>query len=299
MDKDLIIAGASNYDWNKLKYWVNSIKKSGFTGDVVICATNITKETIEKLSEQNVSVYAYGKDDGNGGFSGVTKLAPHVERFFYIWNFLSQYSGNYNNVIVTDARDVVFQTNPSDYLRENLKITNTLICSSEGLLYKDEPWGDKNMLETFGPFFHQIFREEMIYNVGTIAGASEEVTALMLMIFQLSTNRATPIVDQAVFNFIINQIPYKSEVQKTNNEDGWAIQLGTSRKAVEAGFGEIGQRAKDNPELLKEYDSVYRDVHPVINDHIVSTPGGKKYCIVHQWDRVPELKDKFEEIYGD
>ena len=27
MVKDLIIGGASNYDWDQLKYWVNSIKQ--------------------------------------------------------------------------------------------------------------------------------------------------------------------------------------------------------------------------------------------------------------------------------
>ena len=32
MKKDLIIGGASGYTWDQLKFWVNSIKKSGFTG---------------------------------------------------------------------------------------------------------------------------------------------------------------------------------------------------------------------------------------------------------------------------
>ena len=41
--KDLIIGGASNYTWDQLKYWVNSIKLSGFKGDIVLVATNIKK----------------------------------------------------------------------------------------------------------------------------------------------------------------------------------------------------------------------------------------------------------------
>ena len=32
MGKDLIIGGASNYGWNELKYWINSIQRSGFAG---------------------------------------------------------------------------------------------------------------------------------------------------------------------------------------------------------------------------------------------------------------------------
>ena len=41
MAKDLIIGGASNYNWDQLKYWVNSIKQTGFEGDIVLAATNM------------------------------------------------------------------------------------------------------------------------------------------------------------------------------------------------------------------------------------------------------------------
>jgi hypothetical protein len=54
MGKDLIIGGASGYTWDQLKYWVNSIQLSGFAGDVVLVATNITKETIDKLTSKGV-----------------------------------------------------------------------------------------------------------------------------------------------------------------------------------------------------------------------------------------------------
>ena len=45
MAKDLIIGGASGYNWDQLKYWVNSINKTGFKGDVVIVATKDRKST--------------------------------------------------------------------------------------------------------------------------------------------------------------------------------------------------------------------------------------------------------------
>jgi len=83
--KDVIIGGASNYDWKKLQYWVKSIKQSGFTGDIVICATNISGETVRKLREYDVTINAYGKPTEDGGFEYDSKTAPHVERFIYIW----------------------------------------------------------------------------------------------------------------------------------------------------------------------------------------------------------------------
>ena len=51
--KDIIIGGASNYSWNHLKYWINSIAKSGFTGDVN------TTEGKEALQEFALDMAAY------------------------------------------------------------------------------------------------------------------------------------------------------------------------------------------------------------------------------------------------
>jgi len=289
--KDIIIGGASNYSWEHLKYWVNSIAKSGFTGDVILIATNITKETIDKLSERGVKVSLYGKRQEDGSFKADSKGAPHVERFFYIWNTLNQLDKNeYRYVITTDTRDVVFGKNPSDWLRANLK-HKMLVCSSEGLKYEDEPWGNQNLLETFGPFFHNILKGNIIYNVGTIAGEFDYVKDLLLMIFQMSINRPIPIVDQAVFNFLIQQEPYKDVIHKAANKDRWAVQLGTSLAAVKSGHGDIGKICQQNPTELISYQMKYTDDQPDVDN--------LDFTIIHQYDRVNGLKDKIEKLYGD
>lgn len=289
MEKDLIIGGASNYSWNELKYWVNSIRKSGFTGDVVLIATNISKETIDKLTSQGVILSLYGKITDDRGFTAHSNGAPHVERFFYIHNYLNTTKEKYRYVITTDTRDVVFKRNPSFWLENNL--TNKIVCSSEGLKYKDEPWGNQNLLQAFGPFFHNTLKEELIYNVGTIAGKFEYVKDLLLMIFQMSINRPIPIVDQAVFNFLINQQPYKDVVLKTSNKDAWAVQLGTSIHAIKSGKGDLGMMCSQNPTELITYQMKYTDEQPNIDD-LDST-------IIHQYDRVNGFKEKIEDLYGD
>lgn len=297
--KDIIVGGASNYTWDDLKYWVNSIRKSGFDGDVAIVGTNMSKETIDKLTQNGVILSLYGKQDEHGNIIAPTNNAPHVERFFYIWNFLKNLDPkDYMHIITTDTRDVVFQSNPTDFLYDRV-LGHFLVCSSEGLRYKNEPWGNKNLHDTFGPFFHNMLKESMIYNVGTIAGHFEFVRDLMLMIFQMSVNRPIPIVDQAVFNFIINTQPYYMDTVFTTNNDGWAIQLGTTLEAVKAGRGDLGIIFNDDP---SKYEALYEDKQPVIReDGVVVTPAesAEPYVIVHQYDRVPALKKKIEELYGD
>lgn len=300
MAKDLIIGGASGYDWSKLKCWVNSIKKSGFRGDIMVVATNITAETIQKLVEEKVLVSAYGQRDENGNFKQHSNGAPHVERFFYMWNVLNEVKENYVHVITTDTRDVIFQTNPSTWLNSYMTVGKTVVCSSEGLRYKNEPWGNQNLHDTFGPYFHNIFKENMIYNVGTIAGKFEYVRDLLLMIFQMSINRPIPIVDQAVFNYLVSQQPFSNKFLKTSNRDAWAAQLGVTKEAIKSGSGDIGLRAKADPAFMDQYFEMYEDIQPFITeDGIVKvSEDGPEFCIVHQYDRIPSLNEQIVKRYS-
>lgn len=300
MGKDLIIGGASNYGWNELKYWVNSIQRSGFDGDIVLVATNITKDTIDKLVEKGVKLSIYGKQDENGNFTAHSNGAPHVERFFYIWNFLRELGDDYDYVITTDTRDVVFQYNPTEWIDENISGGyDGLIASSEGLKYEDEPWGSNNLREAFGPFFHNIYKDALIHNVGTIAGEMAYVRDLMFMIFQMSINRPISIVDQAVYNVLLQQKPLREYVKFTTNENAWAIQLGTTAEAVKAGFGDIGMSVAQNPSNMILYHSKYQDEQPTLSeDGLVVNQNGHKFVIVHQYDRT-SWKQKIMEKYDD
>lgn len=292
MSKDLVIGGASNYDWDQLKFWINSIKRSGFEGDIAIVGTNMKKATIDKLASEGIILNLYGQLNADGDMVAPSNNAPHVERFFYLWNFLETTSEEYDNVITTDVRDVIFQKNPSKWFEDRFCF---LYVSSEGMRYKNEPWNNQNMLESFGPYFHNMLKENLIYNVGVLAGEFHTIKGLLSFIFHLSVNRPIPIVDQAVFNFIINQAPFKYDTEFTNNEDGWAIQLATTLGAVKSGKGDIGMMFKQDP---SKYQALYEDVQPDIVDGIVKTPAGEPYFIVHQYDRVDGLREQIERIYG-
>lgn len=302
--KDLIIGAASNYGWNDVKYWVNSIRASGFTGDVALVGTNIKKEDIDLFTESGIILSLYGERNERGDvLPPKNGLPPHVERFFYLWKFLNETKEKYRFVITTDTRDVVFQTNPSKWLDGE---KHGLVASSEGMKYKDEPWGNKNLLETFGPYFHASLKENNIYNVGVIVGKHPVMTSLMLLIFQLSVNRPIPIVDQAVYNFIINTPIFQDDTLFTTNEDGWAIQLGTTEKAVASGAGDLGQYVAGLPSRMIEYKMLYNDRQPVIEKGEVGMTADSKdgkvlvpFVVVHQYDRIPELKKLIEEKYGD
>lgn len=290
--KDLIIGLSDGYAWDKIKYWVNSIRRCGFTGDATLIALNCDKATLAKLGENDINVLM-SDVDAQGNAVHHSELPVIVERFFHVSNALSELSQETRPryVIATDVRDVVFQTDPSrslDQLIRDAWSSNggppDLIAASEGLTYKDEPWGNRNFYQTFGPHLHDIHKEHTIYNAGTIAGTYAGVKDLAMVIFQMSLNRPIRNPDQAAYNFLLQQSPYRATTLFADpDKSAWACQGGTLMDPT--------KMAAFRPKLLC--------AEPLFDaeDNCVLTSRGQKYCIFHQWDRTP-FKDEIMRKYA-
>jgi hypothetical protein len=127
--KDLIIGCTTNYDWSKLKYWVNSINQSGFEGDKVMIAFNISYETVEKLTKAGFQVIIPGtNNEEKRCYEYQSSLPVHVERFIHIYNYLDSHD-NYRFVITTDVKDVVFQKDPTKFLGVELPGSKLMFAS--------------------------------------------------------------------------------------------------------------------------------------------------------------------------
>jgi hypothetical protein len=246
-------------------------------------AFNISFATIEKLTQAGFQVVLPGKkDDDNAMFKHESNLPIHVERFIHIYNYLQTHD-DYRYVITTDVKDVIFQHNPSEAIDQELGARQLYLFASESMYYKDEPWGNQNLIETFGPFFHNIFKENEIYNVGVLAGRGHAMQDLAAMIFAMSVNRPIPIVDQSTFNFMISQEPYLSTARYCKSEDGWACQLGTTA----------------DPSKIQQFKPLLLEASPKMIAGNVTTSKGKDFTIVHQYDRIPEWRKIIEEKYND
>jgi len=292
MTRDVIIGACTNYSWDHIKYWVNSINKSGFDGIKIVVAFTIHKATVDKLIEAGFSVIIVGKEspDKLMYIHQETRVPIHVERFFHIWHTLNMIDEPIRYVVTTDMKDVVFQANPIFVMRHILDLDDHnlgIVAAGECLKYKDEAWGRDNFERCFGPFFYETFKENEIYNVGTIAGRFQNVKDLCLQIFQMSLNRPIPIVDQAVFNFLLYNEPYKSTTLFTKPEDGWSTQAGTTA----------------DPRKIEEFriNHLHPNCEPILNEFGIVFPGEDDDCpitIVHQWDRVPAWAGYIEATYG-
>jgi hypothetical protein len=277
--KDLIIGASTGYTWDTLKYWVNSINQSGFEGDKVLVLMNCDRETTMKVADAGFTIIGFEQDEQGNLVYKHESIPVHVERFIHIYEHLCR--TDYRYVITTDVKDVIFQKNPIKFIEENIGDKN-LMFASESILYKDEAWGNQNLLETYGKYIYDKFKDNEIYNVGVLAGKGSAMRDLCINIFTAAINRPIPICDQSTFNFMISQHPYTDTSKYMKSEDGWACQLGTT--------GDPSKIEQFKPHLLEKT--------PIFEDGKVWTSHGHEFTIVHQYDRVPEWRKVIEKTYG-
>jgi hypothetical protein len=268
--KDLIIGAFTNYNYNQLKPWVESIDDCGFTGDKVMVVGNSSQETRDELIKRNFILVDMPQ----------SKIPVYVLRFLSIYEYLRNNWSKYRYVVTTDVKDVYFQTNPMEWLENNL-VDKKLVAGSEGMAYKDEPWGNENLFQTYGQYVYEIFKNNEIYNVGTLGGESEYIKDLVFNIFTNATNRPIPIVDQAVYNVLIQTQPYKNSILFAKQYDGWACQAGTTV----------------DPSKIDKFRPFLLEAGPRFVNGQVLTSTGKPFSIVHQYDRVPKWRKYIQQKY--
>ena len=272
--KDLIIGGCTNYGINELKPWVLSVNECMPEAEKVMCVGKADKETKDWLVENNFKIVDMPS----------AQIPIHVLRFLAIYEYLRKNWEQYRYVVTTDVKDVFFQYSPFKWMKDFLLDLGAyeLVAGSEGLKYKDESWGNENLMQAYGPYVHEIFKDNTIYNVGVLGGGAEYMKDLVFNIFTNAINRPIPICDQAVFNVLINTQPYKDKIYLAQNKHAWACQAGT--------MVDPSKIAQFRPYLLEE--------EPMFDNGVVWTADREMYCIVHQYDRVPEWKKFVEQKYG-
>jgi hypothetical protein len=281
--RDMIISAVSEYGYDKLKYWVNSIKMSGFKGEIGVIAFNIKDVTIDKLRSEGVEVYltTNKRNTNNTGFlfaDGLTYQVPMLRHYFY-WAVLSQLK-DVRYVISTDISDVVFQSNPSDWLEENLG-DKKLNYGCESLKYKNEPWGNENVGHCF-PHLYQHMKDRPIYNAGSMAGEYTTFKDFSLAVSLAINNIQNPTPDQAGVNVMLSLEPYNSITKFNDHDTNWACECGTTV----------------DPNKIDSFRPHLLSPEPIFDGEYAYTSKGEKYVMVHQYNRVPEWKEKIERKYG-
>ncbi len=277
-ERDLVIGAVGNYGWDQVQLWSNSLRRSGYAGKKMLVIYTGTKAFIDRANAEGFFVVTFARDPaGNAVYP--RKHIVVVDRFHDIWalgdhpSFKSLGFADSRYVIATDVRDVVFQSNPSVWLTKHA--THPIIVGSEAIRLRDEDWGRENMISSFGRDVYETVKDNIVYNAGTLAGRWSALKDLFLQIYLMSRFNPVHNPDQAALNILLRSTPYQPLVQFNTLADGWCANIGAA-----------ADPAKPHYEpLLVEQGAINIDREV----GIVRTKSGDAYCLLHQYDRNPEL----------
>ncbi|MET9025782.1 hypothetical protein ABZW96_09165 [Nocardia sp. NPDC004168] len=261
--KDIVIGAAAGYEWPDVEPWARSLVASGFAGvgAVIVYDRDDRGDAIAENLEA-LGLYAVRMPPPDSVYNG---------RFQDIAQVLRMFAPSLRFAVVTDVRDVYFQSDPITWLETHLR--RPFLAVSEGLRYSDEKWNRDNLQRSF-PAHVQRLWSKPVCNVGVLAGEAGVMADLCLAISLVAASSGVSIADQSGYNLLLDMEPYRSAMQFVPSEDGFACQAGT--------FADPGKIGTLRPFLLEPEPSLVGDS--------VRTSTGMLYPIVHQYDRVPEWR---------
>lgn len=280
-----------------MQYFFSSLKNIGFAGDVVILVSDqIDPESKKTLIEQGI-VLIYVKEKAlqftkkyansrlwkihylfhkflftmlNSGTNRIGRLGRYVKRFHLIsgsrycfyYDYLQANREKYHYVLLTDVRDVIFQSDPFIGLNQ----TELLNFYEEGTTIGKSFYTSYWIKHAFGTKAFDAIKEKMSICSGTTIGTVERIMHyLENMIFAQAriTAGLTGLggFDQGVHNYLIYN-DYFPGSRLTANADAEVATLGESTSIWFNNEMELVNREK------------------------------KVIPVVHQFDRFPEMKLK-------
>ena len=284
--ENLVIGVIKDYDFTHVEPWVNSLRMTGYKGDVLVIDASEQEnvklnETLTLLGVHYISM----KASGSANFM--------VKRFILLYYVLSlEPFRKAKNLCVTDVRDVIFQADPTNFMR-----TRGINVETEGLTYECEPWSRANFQEVLGEIPWNKHRNRWIKCAGVIGGQTEILKDLFFTIYTMSLGlqqypKGGGGPDQSVMNMILGMDVW---MDKTNFLQGDVLHAGTCLDAVLSGSGEIGHQYLNSFDKNKFIEDFKRDSgqYPakLIDGKIINTQTNKPFTIVHQYDRVNEWRD--------
>lgn len=261
----IILGCITKYSPEDIKPYVESIDQSGFLGKKVMLVYDVPQQTIDYLKSKGWELY--------GG-----ELQQHIilQRFRDVYKLLDNYLDE--TIIWTDVKDVIFQQDPTKWIESNMN--KEIMAFSESIKLKDDPWAVVNSGTSF-PMEWEWLQNKTSYCAGTIVGKGFALKDLFIEIYRwsMTSSNQGQLSDQAAYNVLINLNHFKENVQFVNQEDGFVTQLGTV--------------------LIKkeEFKNVLLEPTPIYSEGKIYTQDGNEFCLIHQYDRDPKLKNEFYQKY--
>ncbi len=190
-------------------------------------------------------------------------IHPICSRHFLGHDYLAA-NPNYRCVLLSDSRDVVFQGNPFD--RVDPQVLNVFM-QDPTLKYGQKNLDTEWFKDVFGAKLLQRMEGKQTLCCGTTMGSAAVILKYLSLMEQEILRRPFYVVDQAVHNKLVHLDLPKESVKIHPNTSGLVLTLGETTDGI---YDVVDQQARVNGEVVP---------------------------VVHQYDRIPNLKAMLENLY--
>ena len=275
-----IISWASGHDFCRLpefNVFLQSIRRCGFLGDVILFSHDLDAKMRHRFKSMGYDVIEVNPD------------RIHVvvrDRFLILYEWLVDHGWKYNNIIMTDSKDVLFQRDPVEYINKAAtarKLTQptwitgdayVMLCS-EGEEHCRSSWNSINQvrLQQNVAEFEQNFVHRPIINSGFIIGTPEELKNLSILLWTNSIRTLDYLSEQATLNYLYFYLEKDARYELYTPQD---CPLCITGEGIKEGW---------------------LDSKPIFKDGQLYYPkSDEPFYVFHQWDRT-EYRDAILEQF--
>ena len=258
--KNLVLGIAKGYSWDMLEPFVTSFEKNCRSAELILFVDDISAFTRERLIQSGVLLKTFPNEIKSG--------IPNNTRWKIFSDFLEIHGDTYEQIFITDTRDVIFQ---GDVFAAFENLPNYLGLATEA----DDIRGSKTnervnydwLIDCFGEGEANKLLDRKIICCGTVIGTSNEMKIFCRELWKILEYKTTNIFDQAITNYLAynNLLPIENLLEID----------------VE---GEI-------------FTMALADEFSVHDENILR--GGKIPAVIHQYNRHDDLINLVDEIYHD
>jgi len=256
---NLIIGSIYHLTFEQIYPFAKSLFASGYTGKIVLFCLDVSARTKVNLSKM-----------GRYSFIDLKKLPMHVNnsRFFHYREFLQE-KNDYDYVLLTDVRDVIFQKNPFSFEKND----SLYVSLEDRTLIGTCPINKKWVIDFYNEEIFSKMQDHRISCAGTIIGKSSRIyrhiDAICKELDKIGEKDKSLLIgagpDQAAHNIIIRLMP-EEPVVYFDNLSGPMMTVG---------------------------NTYFNDISFI--DKVISNQSGV-VNIIHQYDRIPELVELFKKF---
>ncbi len=289
MKKNLVLGTIKGYDFEVLRPFLATLKKAGYEGDTVFFYSQIDPKTLETLREWGVILVpfmttppymegAWARHNEWTTNAHWQNTAVHSLRYLLAYCYLKEFGDRYENVLLSDTRDVIFQKDPFDFSPQD-----KLYCFTEheGSVIADSSINAMWIEKGFGKEVSDELASKPIICSGVTVGSAARVLEYLSIFVKTVVDRDVPIeipgMDQGIHNYLIykNLLP---ALQIYKNDEGPVFTVGIEDTLVRKN-GHILNGHVVVPNVVHQYDrhwnvaKHYYSVRFIIRHHIAYTRG--------------------------